>query len=56
MSDFIEKSKHAELTKTVSDHFFGSKASELPPPKVEYPFNPETGVNYTPPENAGHKS
>lgn len=34
----------------------GTNASNaLPPQGNDYPFNPETGVNYVPRDRAGHK-
>jgi hypothetical protein len=66
-SPFIEGSKHGELTKQVEDHFFSgsdpkrvnktpnSGTSAMPARDKDFPFNVETGVNYTPPERAGHK-
>lgn len=67
MSSFIENSKHGDLTKAVEDHFFKSANPQhltkmpaggdpsAPYKNVDCPFNVDTGVNYTPRGDAGHK-
>ena len=62
MSEFIERSKHPELTKAVQDHILGGPAkgsnavSALPRKHKDEPFNIDTGVNYVPRGDAGHKT
>jgi len=61
MSEFIERSKNANMTSAVEDHFgFGPSAkgfnSSVPLPakgKVPPFGHPNTGVNYRPAEWAG---
>lgn len=64
-SPFIEGSKHADFTAAVEDHFFGSKdpkrllkAAPGGDPRGNVAdtsgFPTETGVNYTPRDQAGH--
>lgn len=69
MSDFIEKSKHAEMTNAVQAHFNTPSKRTMPGiadgksyakggdskfNSVDMPFPSEGGVNYTPPGKAGH--
>ena len=69
MSDFIERSKHAEMTSAVEAHFGTAKHRSMPGEAdgkgfnrggdaqyngVEQPFEAGTGVGYTPKSQAGH--
>jgi len=69
MSEFIEHSKHAAGTAAVTAHFNGENQGRKPgtdpmlsqPPGGSPDWNPkpmpfptQSGVGYTPPENAGH--
>lgn len=69
MSDFIERSKHGQMTAAVQDHFNTASARTMPGVadgkafnrggdaqynSVEMPFEAGGGVNYTPPSQAGH--
>lgn len=70
MSSFIENSKHAAMTSAVEDHILGSGSKRSMPGaasgkgfnqggdsqynSVPLPMGSDTGVNYTPPGQAGH--
>lgn len=61
MSDYIERSKHPDMTRMVQDHFGvhgpasgANFKSVLPTRSGTPPINDGTGVNYTPPDQAGH--
>lgn len=69
MSDFIERSKHVEMTAAVEAHFGTASARTMPGAasgkgfnaggdaqynNVEMPFEASGGVNYSPPTRAGH--
>lgn len=60
-SEFIEGSKHAEMTKAVDAHIMGNAKPDTRNVSVQSPnrdisaefYNGETGLNYTPPGKAG---
>lgn len=61
-SEFIEGSKHPEMTKAVDDYIFGGAKPNtghltgMPSPNKDVSnefYNGETGLNYTPPGKAG---
>lgn len=69
MSEFIERSKHAQMTAAVESHFGTASPRTMPGSasgkgfnaggdaqynSVEMPFETGGGVNYTPPSQAGH--
>lgn len=61
-SEFIEGSKHPEMTKAVDAHIMGGAKPDtrnigMPTPNKDVSsefYNGETGVNYTPPSKASN--
>lgn len=69
MSEFIERSKHAQMTSAVEDHFNTASPRTMPGAasgkgfnfggdaqynSVDMPFEAGTGLGYIPPSQAGH--